>query len=303
MTAFTLIILTFIIASIFHGLTGIGVTLIATTALASSYPMSHVLVLTVIPCLLINLVVFLDGGRIVYYLKKYWLLVLTSFVGSFIGTKLVFIIASHHLLIALGLLIVGYVAMQFVAMSVGKNFNLPNTTPSLVISGTIAGVLGGATNAMSPLLVMYLLSATEYTDDPKTELIKASNLCYVVGKIAQLIVLWQALTALPKNDWLMIGVASVASVMFLYLGFYFRDKISQAMFKKNRACHFADIGRAGVNKGIWGVICVCKHMLTKLCDFCVFSYRPTFDIIDFFPNPDFCGFLKTSTPILIRVYF
>ncbi|MGK8252119.1 hypothetical protein [Moraxella lacunata] len=26
-------------------------------------------------------------------------------------------------------------------------------------------------------------------------------------------------------------------------------------------------------------------------------------IIDFFPNPDFCGFLKTSTPILIKVYF
>lgn len=232
MTAFTLIILTFIVASIFHGLTGVGVTLIATTALASSYPMSHVLVLTVIPCLIINLVVFLDGGRIVYYLKKYWLLVLTSFIGSYIGTTLVFIIASHHLLIALGLLIVGYVVMQFVAMSVGKNFKLPNTTPSLVISGTIAGVLGGATNAMSPLLVMYLLSATEHTDDPKTELINASNLCYVVGKIAQLIVLWQALTALPKTDWLMIGVASVVSVVFLYLGFYFRDKISQAMFKK-----------------------------------------------------------------------
>ena len=25
--------------------------------------------------------------------------------------------------------------------------------------------------------------------------------------------------------------------------------------------------------------------------------------LDFFPNPDFYGFLKTSTPILIRVYF
>ncbi|MGK8252995.1 hypothetical protein [Moraxella lacunata] len=26
-------------------------------------------------------------------------------------------------------------------------------------------------------------------------------------------------------------------------------------------------------------------------------------LLDFFPNPDFCRFLKTSTPILIRVYF
>lgn len=229
---FGMILLTFIIASIFHGLTGIGVTLIATTALASVYPMSHVLVLTVIPCLVINLVVFLEGGRIAYYVRRYWLLVLTSFVGSYLGTKLVFIIASHHLLIALGLLIVGYVAMQFVAITLGKNFKLPNTIPSLIISGMVAGVLGGATNAMSPLLVMYLLSATEHCDDPKMELIKASNLCYVVGKIAQLIVLWQSLTALPKSDWILITVASVLSVVFLYLGFYFRDKISQAMFKK-----------------------------------------------------------------------
>ena len=28
-----------------------------------------------------------------------------------------------------------------------------------------------------------------------------------------------------------------------------------------------------------------------------------FHLLDFFPNPDFYGFLKTSTPILIRVYF
>ena len=64
----------FAIASMFHGLTGIGVTLIATTASASFYPMSHVLLLTVMPCLVINLVVFLEGGNIGCYLKKYWLL-------------------------------------------------------------------------------------------------------------------------------------------------------------------------------------------------------------------------------------
>ncbi|MGK8251160.1 hypothetical protein [Moraxella lacunata] len=31
-----------------------------------------------------------------------------------------------------------------------------------------------------------------------------------------------------------------------------------------------------------------------------FKFKNT---LDFFPNPDFCGFLKTSTPILIKVYF
>ena len=221
----------FAIASMFHGLTGIGVTLIATTALASFYPMSHVLLLTVMPCLVINLVVFLEGGNIGYYLKKYWLLVFTSFVGSLIGTKLVFLIAPHYLLIGLGLLIVGYVLTQFLASQTGKNIRLPNNQPSLIFSGLVAGVLGGATNAMSPLLVMYLLSATEDSLDPKTELIKASNLCYVVGKIAQLIVLWQGFVSLPTTELGVIGVATLLSLLCLYIGFYFRHKISQKMFK------------------------------------------------------------------------
>lgn len=221
----------FAIGSMFHGLTGIGVTLIATTALASFYPISHVLLLTVVPCLVINLVVFLEGGNIGYYLKKYWLLVFTSFVGSLIGTKLVFLIAPHYLLIGLGLVIVGYVLTQFLASQTGKNIRLPNNQPSLILSGLVAGVLGGATNAMSPLLVMYLLSATEDSLDPKTEMIKASNLCYVVGKIAQLIVLWQGFVSLPTTELGVIGVATLLSLLCLYIGFYFRHKISQKMFK------------------------------------------------------------------------
>ncbi|MGK8250776.1 hypothetical protein [Moraxella lacunata] len=40
-------------------------------------------------------------------------------------------------------------------------------------------------------------------------------------------------------------------------------------------------------------------LLYKAC-----SARPYVQTsLDFFPNPDFYGFLKTSTPILIRVYF
>lgn len=226
-----MIVVIFAIASVFHGLTGIGVTLIATTALASFYAMPHVLVLTVIPCLVINLVVFLEGGRIGYFLKKYWLLGITSFVGSFLGAKLVYMIAQHYLLIGLGLLIILYVSMQFIGNKFGKNIHLPNNLPTLLICGTVAGLLGGATNAMSPLLVMYLLPATANTDNPKIELIKASNLCYLIGKIAQLLVLAPAVIALPSADLWMIVIATVLAVVCLFIGFYFRQKISQAMFK------------------------------------------------------------------------
>lgn len=226
-----LILAIFIISSIFHGLTGVGVTIIATMALASFYPMPYVLILTVIPCLVINLVVFLDGGQVLYYLKKYWLLALTSFVGSYLGTQLVFIIAQHYLLLALGILIIFYVMMQFISIHFKRKLTIPNTPTTLVLSGTIAGVLGGATNAMSPLLIMYLLSATEQTSNPKIELIKASNLCYMIGKIAQLIVLWSSLQSLPNSNLMLIGVSTFVCMLFLYLGLYFRNKLSQTLFR------------------------------------------------------------------------
>lgn len=222
----------FAIASLFHGVTGIGVTLIASTALASIYPMPTVLVLTVFPCLVINWLVFASGGNALYYVRRYWLLVFTSFVGSLIGAKLVFIIAQSYLLIALGLLIVGYVIMQLIAGKYQKSIRLPNTTGSLIVSGLLAGVLGGATNAMSPLLVMYLLSVTEHLPNAKTELIRASNLCYVVGKMAQLIVLWQPISTLSSADMSAIVIASVVAVICLYVGFYFQNKLPQALFKK-----------------------------------------------------------------------
>lgn len=221
----------FVIASLFHGLTGIGITLIATTALAYFYPLPYVLLLTLIPCFIINLLVFLNGGKLLYYLKKYWLLALTSFIGSYLGTKLIFVVAQHYLLIALGSLISLYIILQFIAIFYNKNIQLPHNYFSLVSSGIMAGILGGATNAMSPLLVMYLLSATSHSLNPKQELIKASNLCYMIGKIAQFWVLYPMLIVLPKTQLLQLSFITILSVIFLLIGLYFQNKITQKAFK------------------------------------------------------------------------
>lgn len=247
----------FAVAGVLHGLTGIGITLIATTALANIYPLSHALVLAVLPCLVINAIVFFDGGNLGYYLKKYWLLAVMSFLGSLVGTKLVFIISQNSLLIGLGLMIIGYVVMQWL----GKNIVVKNTQPNLIISGLLAGVVGGATNAMSPILMMYLLSttqsptptamiATTTTIDPKTELMKASNLCYLVGKIAQFMVLWQVIVALPSIELVLIGSVTVVSVVSLYVGFYFRDKISQTLFKQLILFVLFGLGIKALLKGV-----------------------------------------------------
>ena len=59
----TLVLLViFALASLLHGISGLGVTLVTTTALASIYPLPHAIVLTIFPSLLLNAMTWLAGG-------------------------------------------------------------------------------------------------------------------------------------------------------------------------------------------------------------------------------------------------
>ena len=217
----------FALAGVLHGLTGIGITLVATAALTTIYPLSHALVLAVLPCLLINGVVFFQGKQPLFYIKKYGWLALMSFIGSLIGTKLVFILPQNILLIGVGVAILFYVVSQWL----GKTITLPTTFLVVTLSGLIAGIIGGATNAMSPVLMMYLLSAT-HGENAKTEIVVASNLCYLVGKIAQLIILWPEITVLKPSELMLIATATGIATVALFVGFYFRKKIPSALFRQ-----------------------------------------------------------------------
>lgn len=223
-----LLLLVFALAGVVHGMTGIGVTLIATAVLAILYPLPHAMTLAVLPCLVITAVVFWQGGNIRYYLQKYWLLAITSFIGSVLGTKLLLIMPANVLLIAMGAVVIGYVASQLT----GKTLHITPNRTNTVIFGLLAGVVGGATNAMSSVIVIYLLSALPANEGSKIEFVKASNLCYLVSKLAQLIVLYPAIVALPITELTLIGGATLVSLLCLFIGFYFRKKISVARFRQ-----------------------------------------------------------------------
>ena len=73
----TLLLAIFGFASLLHGISGLGVTLVTTTALASLYPLPHAIVLVIFPSLLLNAMTWLSGGgrsvwqNLTYYGKRY----------------------------------------------------------------------------------------------------------------------------------------------------------------------------------------------------------------------------------------
>ncbi|WLP94124.1 sulfite exporter TauE/SafE family protein [Psychrobacter sp. M13] len=220
----------FALASLLHGISGLGVTLVTTTALASMYPLPYAIVLVIFPSLLLNAMTWLAGGErtiwqnFIYYGRRYWLLALTSLLGSILGAKLLLIVDSAYILLLLAAVIGYYV----ISSLLGKQIKLPNTKPVLIIVGFSAGIIGGSTNAMSTILMMYLLSAS----DDKNTIAKVGNMCYLLGKIAQIIVLREPIMALSHGEWQLIALLSVLSVVALLIGIRMRRYLPQARFRQ-----------------------------------------------------------------------
>ena len=227
----TLVLLAiFAFASLLHGISGLGVTLVTTTALASIYPLPQAIVLVIFPSLLLNAMTWLNGGNrslwqnFTYYGKHYWLLALMSLLGSLIGAKLLLVVDNAYILLVLAVVISFYVLNALL----GKQIHLPNTKPVLIIIGLSAGIIGGATNAMSTILMMYLLSAS----NDKDTVAKVGNMCYFLGKIAQIIILREPIMALTGSEWQLIALLSGLSIVALLLGIRLRHYLPQARFRQ-----------------------------------------------------------------------
>ena len=169
------------------------------------------------------------GGRSVwqnltYYGKRYWLLALMSLLGSLLGAKLLLWVESAYILLLLAAVISFYV----ITALLGKQIRLPNTKAMLIIVGLSAGIIGGATNAMSTILMMYLLSAS----DNKDTIAKVGNMCYFLGKLAQIIVLREPIMALTGSEWQLIAILSAVSVVALLVGIRLRRYLPQARFRQ-----------------------------------------------------------------------
>lgn len=216
-------------AGLLHGLSGMGFALIVIAALSGSVSLAQAIILVLMPTALLNLSAWLGGSRnplfyAYFYLKKYWLLALLSLVFGILGAKLLIWVDQAYLLLLLSLIILWYSTTSLL----GRAFILQNTRRNEILMGILGGIVGGATNAMAPVMMMYLLSIS----DNKEVIVRVSNLCFFLGKISQLIVLFPAFLALSSQEWQNIGMICLVSFVFMALGGYAQRFLPAARFRK-----------------------------------------------------------------------
>ena len=216
--------LMFFAAAFIHGSIGFGFPLVATPLLAIVTDMQTAIILTLIPTLLVNLISIASEGNILEAIRRYLPLALLAMAGASIGTYILIFANSQIFEALLGLAIIAYLLSE----KLNLDFSWVHQYPRLsgVVFGISAGILGGLTNVMAPVLIIYSLVAKH----TKSEIIQASNFCFMFGKFIQLVLFSMYgkfnLAVLSSSSAMLIAV-SIA----LFLGIKLRRKIDVQLYK------------------------------------------------------------------------
>lgn len=241
-----IIFFTFALAAILHGLTGLGFPMVTTSVLSNILTFEGAIVMTLIPSLLINVVMLTTQNtrplhqELYFYIQKYWLLLVATIIGGYLGVKLLLILDVVYLYLLLSAIILFYV----ISTLIGVRWRIPDNNVSLVIFSLLAGIIGNATNAMAPLLMIYLMS----TDKSIKEIVKIGNLAFLTGKLVQFWMLKAMIFQLPSGELILLGIMTVISLLCLFIGIHFRTKVSKVFFTRLILLILLILGiRAGIN--------------------------------------------------------
>lgn len=222
-----LAILSFILffSAIVQGSIGFGFPLISTPLLAMITDLKTAILYVAIPTLLINIISIFSEGNFLQAIKRFYPIALIAMIGSAIGTQILVYSNSDFFKLLLAISIFFYLFIRnfkFEMKWVNKKPRL-----SIGIFGFVSGMLGGLANGMSPVLIIYSLESKH----SKKEVIQSSNLCFLFGKIAQVMIFM--INGEFTKEVLNISMLSLMVVFVaVIIGIKIRNKIPQDNYNK-----------------------------------------------------------------------
>ncbi len=215
----------FFFAALFHGSIGTGFPMIATPLLALITDLQTAIILTLVPTILVNTVSIVSEGNVRTAIKQHLPLALYALLGSSLGTVLLISINSELFKALLAVAILIYLFIDKIQFNLSWIRQHPKL--SKLFFGISAGVLGGLTNVMAPILIIYSLES-KYS---KTQIIQANNLCFLFGKLIQ-IVLFSSYGEINKSEITTSIIMLIATALALFIGVKIKKRIESAVYKK-----------------------------------------------------------------------
>jgi uncharacterized protein len=213
------------ISSLVHGSIGFGFPMIATPLLAMVTDMKTAILYIAIPTLLINLISIYSEGNFLQAVKRFYPLALMGMIGSAIGTQILIYSSTDFFKLLLALSIFLYLFVQ--KFKIQMHWIEKKKRLSIVVFGLVAGLIGGLTNVMASILIIYSLESKH----TKKEIIQSTNLCFLFGKIIQIILF--TIHGSFNEELLMTSFSSLIVVAIaMFIGLKVKNKIPQEVYKK-----------------------------------------------------------------------
>jgi uncharacterized protein len=221
--ALAIIALITFFAAFIHGAIGFGFPLIATPLLALITDIHTAIILTLVPTLVVNLVTIASEGDALAALHRHFSLALLALIGSAIGTLVLIAVSSDIFEALLATAIIVYLLADKITLKLTWVGRYPLLSKSFF--GVAAGILGGLTNVMGPLLIIYALESG-YS---KKEIIQASNYCFLLGKTAQLL-LFFVYGRFGFDEFSLSAIMLGAAAIALYFGVSIKKRIDEDLY-------------------------------------------------------------------------
>ena len=212
-------------AGLIHGSMGFGFPMVATPLLALVTDIQTAILITLVPTVYINAASIASEGDVLKALKTHYSFALLAMAGSAVGTQILIMTGSEAFKLVLAFAILVYLAINVIPLRLPAIRHYPKV--SKIGFGLLAGFVGGLTNVMAPVLIIYTLELNR----SKTETIQSANICFLFGKTIQLILFAAdgqvTLPIVSLSFWNLI-----ATSMALYAGLCVRKKIHGPLYQK-----------------------------------------------------------------------
>lgn len=220
----------FFLAALIHGSIGFGFPMVATPLLALFMDIQSAIIITLIPTLLMNVITIASEAKFnldafIEAFKRHFLLATYALIGTVFGTLLLIYSNSELFKVLLAFAILIYLISDHVKLNMPWLAHYPRSAK--LIFGLAAGLLGGLTNVMAPILIIYSLELKQ----SKRDIIQASNICFLFGKVTQ-IILFTVSAKFTFNELSISSLMFIVSAIAIALGFQIKKRIKLEIYIK-----------------------------------------------------------------------
>lgn len=224
--AMSAVVITVVLSGLVHGALGLGFPMVATPLIAVFLDVRGAILLTLLPTAAVNIASIWSAKPSTELLRRYSTLAIASLVGAVTGAMVLSVSSAEPFKLLLALLILLFL---YISQRSGwrRDWFVANPLLAIIATGLLGGFSAGTTNVMVAILIIYFLAL----EIDRREMVPAMNMCFLVGKLSQIVV-FAAAGMVTMQLVLMTAPLAAVSLLALWAGQRLSKKIPQDKYRR-----------------------------------------------------------------------